>query len=91
MEPHAEWSHGAPPGQIPPNSGELRAERKAVKASGRTFRAGPDWFFESRTGTIPWDAARLVATSTHWPPLLLYEEVNQRGCSVLTECPFETF
>ncbi len=84
MEPHGEGSHGAPTGQNPPNSGELRAERKQVKASARTFRAGPDWFFESRTGTVPWDAARLVAISTQTPPFSLYDDLNQRGDSVLT-------
>lgn len=84
MEPHAEWSHGAPTGQIPPNSGELRAERKAVKASGWTSRTGPAWCLESRTGTFPWDTARLVATSTQTPPFSLYDDLNQRGDSVLT-------
>ncbi|KIX78401.1 hypothetical protein SF12_09120 [Streptomyces sp. MBRL 601] len=63
--------------------GELRiphtsATNWAYTAEGR-YRTGPSDTFESRTGTMPCVATRLVATSTQLPPLLLYEDVNQRG------------
>ncbi|KFK90508.1 hypothetical protein IX27_05690 [Streptomyces sp. JS01] len=45
--------------------------RDALNAAAGTVRAGPVTFLESRTGTMPCGAARLVATSTHWPPFSL--------------------
>lgn len=68
---------------IPATNDENATERKSS--------TGPLVRLESRTGTVPCVATRLTATSTHWPPLPLYEDVNQRGCSVLTGCPFATF
>ncbi len=65
---------GGPRGRI------VQAERKVPaltpatkeeKAVAGTVRTGPDCTLESRTGTMPWTEARLAATSTHWPPLLL--------------------
>jgi hypothetical protein len=43
-------------------------------------RDGPAGSFESRTGTVP---VTFTAISTQVPPLLLYEDLNQRGDSVV--------
>lgn len=60
------------------------------KAWAETFMTEPLTCLESRTGTIPAVAARLAATSMQLPPFELYEDLCQRGDSVVTECPFAT-
>ncbi|GAA2525307.1 hypothetical protein GCM10010295_01230 [Streptomyces intermedius] len=54
---------GKPPALIPVT--------KAEKDETGSARTGPDWILESRTGTTPWEATRLAATSTQLPPLVL--------------------
>ncbi len=79
-------ARGRTAAQTAPNSPARTPATNVVNAVAGTVRTGPVVvsFLESRTGTIPCGAARLVATSTHAPPLLLYEDVNQRGVSVVT-------
>ncbi len=56
---------------------------------GETVTTGPWGVLLSRMGTMPWVSARLAAISMQFPPLSLYEDLNQRGKSVdVTGCPF---
>lgn len=72
------------------NSPALTPATKEENAAAGTLSTGPLTTLESRTGTVPCAATRLVATSTQVPPLLLYEDLNQRGESVVTGSPFVT-
>ncbi|CAO0835638.1 hypothetical protein SMICM17S_04735 [Streptomyces microflavus] len=64
------------------------AETNAENAAAGTMRTVPSTLLESLTGTTPREATRLAATLTQSPPLLLYEDVNQRGESVMPRVPF---
>ncbi|CAM5658825.1 hypothetical protein SANTM175S_03257 [Streptomyces antimycoticus] len=68
----------------------LAVETNDDQAVGSNMSAGPCGSLLSRTGTTPREATRLAAISMHWPPLSLYEDLNQRGDSVVTGCPFAT-
>ncbi len=79
-----------PSGQTEPNSPALTPATKDENASAGTSRTGPFGFLESRTGTRPREATRFPAASRQAPPFSLYEDLNQRGDSVVTGCPFAT-
>lgn len=68
-----------PTGQTAPNSPAFTPATNEANDAAEVFSTGPPGFFESRTGTTPSEPTRLAATSMHWPPFSLNEDLNQRG------------
>lgn len=81
---------GLPRGQISPKTPVFTSVTKDSNVLEEMVRNEPSVHFESRTGTVPCVLTKFVATSTHAPPLLLYDDLNQLGDSVITWCPFAT-
>jgi hypothetical protein len=57
--------------QLVPAPPALTPATNVANAAVDTRSTGPAGHLESRTGTVPREATRFVATSTHWPPLPL--------------------